>query len=111
MGFEAQSESTPLTPEQEEQLKGIALTRAPKDLAAAEAAKTEEELFYALPSAAVAAFRLGNVKRARQLAERALELAPPYKTNWNYGNAVHAAHTVFGLVALSEGTYLWPSKS
>ena len=103
MGFEAQTEATPLTPEQEEQLRGVALGRAPKDLAAAEAARTEEELFYALPSAAMAAFRLGKFTRAKELAERALELAPLYQGNWNYGNALHSAHSVLGLIALNRG--------
>jgi hypothetical protein len=103
MGFEAQTESTPLTLEQEEQLKGVALARAPKDLAAVEAAKTEEELFYALPSGAMAAFRLGMLPRAKELAERALELAPSYRSNWNYGNVIHSSHSVLGLLALSAG--------
>ena len=103
MGFEAQTEVTPLTPEQEAQLRAVAAARAPKDLANAESAKTEEELFYAVPHAAMAAFLLGNHTRARQLAERALALAPSYQGNWNYGNAVHFAHSVLGLLALKEG--------
>jgi hypothetical protein len=103
MGFEAQTEATPLTPEQEEQLRAIAIARAPKDLVKADSAKTEEDLFYALPSGAMAAFLLGNHARARELAERALALAPSYQDNWNYGNAVHFAHTVLGLLALKEG--------
>lgn len=103
MGFEADSEATPLTPDQEEQLKGVALERAPKDLAAADAAKNEEELFYALPSATMAAFLLGNTDRAKELAERALALAPSFQRNWNYGNALHFAHTVLGLLALDKG--------
>jgi hypothetical protein len=102
MGFEAQSEATPLTPEQEEQLRAVALARAPKDLDAADSAKTEEELFYALPSAAMAAFLLGKHDRAMALAERALTLAPSFQRNWNYGNALHFAHSVLGLLALEK---------
>ena len=103
MGFEAQSEAMPLTPEQEEQLKGVALARAPKDLEAADSAKTEEELFCALPSAAMAAFLLGKHDRAKALAERALTLAASFPRNWNYGNALHFGHTVLGLLALENG--------
>jgi tetratricopeptide (TPR) repeat protein len=103
MGFEAQSEAIPLTPEQEAELRSVALASAPKELAAVDSAKTEEELFYALPSATLAAFHLGNYAYAKELAERALALAPSYGENWNYGNAVHSAHSVLGLLALVNG--------
>lgn len=103
MGFEAQSEATPLAPEQEEQLKAVALARAPKDLEAADSAKSDEEFFYALPSAAMAAYLLGKHDRAKTLAERALALAPSFQRNWNYGNALHFAHSVLGLLALDKG--------
>ena len=103
MGFEAQSEAIPLTPEQEAQLKAAALERAPRDLDALDAAKTENERFYALPDAAMAAFRLGDNSRAKELAEQALVLVQSYQGNWNYGNAIHFAHTVLGLLALAAG--------
>jgi len=103
MGFEAQSEETPLTPEQEEQLKSVALATAPKNLEAADSAKTDEDLFYAVPSAAMGAYLLGKHDRAKALAEQALELAPLFQRNWNYGNAIHFAHTVLGLLALDGG--------
>jgi tetratricopeptide (TPR) repeat protein len=100
MGFEADSEAMVLTPEQEAELKAIAVTRAPKDLAAVNAAESDEDLFYALPSAAMAAFHLERYDLAGELAAKALVLAPSYEGNWNFGNAIHFAHTVFGLVAL-----------
>ena len=103
MGFEAQSEETPLTPEQEQQLKAVALASAPKDLDAADSAKTDEELFYAVPSAAMGAYLLGKHDRAKALAEKALALAPSFQRNWNYGNALHFAHSVLGLLALDSG--------
>lgn len=103
MGFEIESEARPLTPDQEAQLTAIALARAPQELAGVDAPKTEDELFYALPSAAHAAFRLGSYTRAKELAEKALALAPSYRGNWNYGNALHAGHSVLGLLALNEG--------
>jgi hypothetical protein len=103
MGFEADTEAMQLTPEQEEQLQAVARARAPKDLATAESAKTEEELFYALPSAAMAAYILDKHSRAKEFAERTLELAPLFQGNWNYGNAVHFSHSVLGLLALVDG--------
>jgi tetratricopeptide (TPR) repeat protein len=37
------------------------------------------------------------------LAEKALLLAPQFRQNWNYGNAIHLGHTVLGLLALRQG--------
>jgi hypothetical protein len=34
------------------------------------------------------------------LANETLALAPKYKHDWNYGNAIHNAHSALGLVAL-----------
>ena len=103
MGWEAKTEEVPLTPEQEKELWAIAVERAPKDLAEAEAAETENDLFCALPHAAMAAWHLQNFERARELANKALELAPSYSENWNYGNAINLGHSVLGLLALREG--------
>jgi len=103
MGFEAQTEENPLTPEQAEQLKAVSIAQAPRDLAAADSAKTDEELFRALPRATMGAYLLGKRDRARALAKKALELAPSFKANWNYGNALHLAHSVLGLLALDAG--------
>ena len=100
MSFEAQVEAIVLTPEQEAELKAAAVGRAPEELAAVDAAESDEMLFYALPSAAMAAFHLERYDHAKELAERALILAPCYERNWNFGNAVHFAHTALGLVAL-----------
>jgi tetratricopeptide (TPR) repeat protein len=100
MSFEAASEAIVLTPEQEAELKAIVVARAPDDLAAVDTAESEEKLFYALPGAAIAAFHLEKYDYASELAEKALTLAPSYEGNWNFGNAIHLAHTVFGLVAL-----------
>jgi len=110
MGFEAQSEATPFTPEQEQRLKASALERAPKELAEVDSANTQDKLFYALPSAAMAAFLLGEHARAKELAEKALALAPVYERNWNFGNALHSAHTVLGLLALSKGDVAYAIK-
>lgn len=103
MSWEAETEAMLLTPEQEEELRLLAVKRAPESLGAIDSAKTEEELFYALPEAAIAAYQLGNHRRATELAEQALALARSYERNWNYGNAIHFGHTALGLVALEEG--------
>jgi tetratricopeptide (TPR) repeat protein len=102
MNFEAESEATPLAPEQDAELKAIALARAPAELAAIDTAETEEDLFYALPRAALAAFHLEQYTYAKELAEKALTLAPAYEGNWNFGNAIHSAHSVLGLLALRK---------
>lgn len=65
--------------------------------------KKEVDRFYMLDEAANTAIAAGLSGKARAHAEELLALAPGYKNNWNYGNAVHDAHAVLGLVALSEG--------
>lgn len=65
--------------------------------------KKEIDKFYMLDEAAETAVAAGLSGKARAHAEQLLALAPGYKDNWNYGNAVHDAHAVLGLVALSEG--------
>lgn len=102
MSFEANSESTPLTPDQEAQLRALAVDRAPELLAALSAADTAESRFYALPEAALAAYRLGELEYAMKLADEALDLAQSYPDNWNFGNALHFAHIVRGMVALDN---------
>jgi hypothetical protein len=103
MNFEAETEETALTPEQEIQLKQLALERAPSELAKWEAAKDEESKFSALPRAAFAAFHLERFALAEDLAKQSLSMACSFKENWNYGNAIHVGHTVLGLLALQSG--------
>jgi len=103
MSFEAETESSPLTPEQEAHLRSLAIERAPAALEKMEAAETDADKFYSLPDAAFAAFRLERYTLAADIADKALELAPSFERNWNYGNALHAAHTVLGLLALRTG--------
>jgi tetratricopeptide (TPR) repeat protein len=103
MHFEAKTEEQPLTPEQEAQLRQVVVDRAPAALAEVDAAATDDDLFYALPGAAFAAFHLEKFDVARELAQRAIDMAPGYRANWNYGNAIHAGHTVLGLLALRDG--------
>jgi len=51
----------------------------------------------------MAAYHLGDLERAREIAQTALAMAAHYPDSWNFGNAVHYGHTVLGLVALRAG--------
>jgi tetratricopeptide (TPR) repeat protein len=102
MNWEAETEAVPLTFAQEEELRSLAVSRAAESLDAVDAARTDEELFYALPEAAVAAYQLGDLGRAKELAEQLLAIAPSYRNNWNFGNAIHFGHSALGLIALEE---------
>lgn len=66
-------------------------------------ATNEVERFYALGSAARNGLRDGKVKEAEALATELARLAPKYKQDWNYGNAVADANQVLGQIALSKG--------
>lgn len=103
MNFEAETEATPLTPELEAELFALAVSRAPSDLAAVAAAKDDQALFYAAPKGAMAAYLLGNFAQARELSSQSLKLATQFPHSWNYGNAIHLAHVVAGLLALEDG--------
>lgn len=59
--------------------------------------------FYALGRAARNALRDGKVKEAEALATELARLAPKYKHDWNYGNAIEDANQVLGRIALSRG--------
>ena len=66
-------------------------------------ATNEVERFYALGSAARNVLREGKVKEAEALATELARLAPKYKQDWNYGNAIADANQVLGQIALSKG--------
>ena len=68
-----------------------------------ETASGKEDRFYALPDAAKASFEVGHADEARRFAEELLELAPEFRANWNYGNAMHDGHMVLGRIALATG--------
>jgi hypothetical protein len=103
MSFEASTEEAPFTPEQEAAFRQVVLDRALTDLAPLSDSLTDEQAFVHLPRAAVGAFHLERFSDAKVFAERAISLAPVFRTDWNYGNAVHLGHTVLGLLALREG--------
>jgi len=59
--------------------------------------------FTKLDEKACQALKDGNLAKASQLAGELLELANGYRDDWNYGNAIHHANTILGLVAVKEG--------
>jgi hypothetical protein len=101
--FEAACESDRLTPGEERRLWNLPAKSAPKDLDKWQSASTELDKFYAAPAAAMAAYHLGELERAKEIAQAAIALASHYPDNWNFGNAVHFGHTVLGLVAVRAG--------
>jgi hypothetical protein len=101
--FESEVERQPLTPALERRLLKVAVKRADAELREWHVAADDLTRFYAAPKAAMAAYTLGNHALASELANVALSLAPSFSDNWNYGNAIHFAHTALGLVALREG--------
>mgnify|MGYP005866395843 CR=1 FL=1 len=68
-----------------------------------ETASNEKERFYALGESAKESFNQGKLDDAKRFATEQLELAPEFKGNWNYGNAIHSSHVVLGRIALAQG--------
>lgn len=101
--LEVEFERNPLKPAQERRLLKAALKRAHNEVEKWQGAQTDEQRFYAAPQGAVAAFNLGEYELAKEIARQSLALAESFQGNWNYGNALHYGHTVFGLVALRGG--------
>ena len=73
--------------------------RAIKEL---KAASTELDRFYALPEVSITSFEVGKTEEAEKYANELLKLAPSYKSDWNYGNAIQNANIVFGRIAVTK---------
>lgn len=50
-----------------------------------------------------AAYKSSNPESAEAIAQDYLEAAKSFRCNWNFGNAIHDANSVLGLLALREG--------
>ena len=61
------------------------------------------ERFYVLADLAKNAFRAGHIDKAQAYARELLQLAPMYRDNWNYGNAIYYGYFILGRVALQQG--------
>jgi TonB family protein len=59
--------------------------------------------FYRLDNLAKAAARAGDWEKAQSYAAELLKLAPEYRDDWNYGNAIHDGNMVLGLVEFHRG--------
>jgi tetratricopeptide (TPR) repeat protein len=58
--------------------------------------------FYQLGALAKAAYRAGAYDEAANRADELLQLAPQFRDNWNYGNAIYDGNLVNGLVVLKR---------
>jgi uncharacterized membrane protein YeaQ/YmgE (transglycosylase-associated protein family) len=76
------------------------LDKATKELTAA---STDENRFYALDSAAKESFNVGKIENANDYAKELLKLAPNFRGNWNYGNAIQDGNLVLGRIAVRDG--------
>ena len=52
----------------------------------------------------------GNYDVAEGLAKKLLKLSKEFKGHWNYGNALHHANTILGLVAVKRCNWLEAKK-
>lgn len=93
---EAAPGGAPISPAEQKRIMKI----AQGDL---DAAENEAERFWALNRAARKALAAGKTAEARKLATELNRLAPKYRDDWNYGNAVQDANQVLGRIALAEG--------
>ncbi len=59
--------------------------------------------FYSVSDEMSAAYKKGDDASAELLARQYLQLARQFPCNWNYGNAIHNANSILGLVALRGG--------
>jgi hypothetical protein len=75
-------------------------TKAAKRL---EQATTDEARFYPLTELAKGALYFGATNQSRAYAQQLLAMAPQFKEDWNYGNAIHDGNEVLGIIAVQEG--------
>lgn len=66
-------------------------------------ASGEEERFSILPVMSTTAICAKKYHSAKKYAEDLLKLSEKFPNSWNYGNAIHDANIVFGMISLSEG--------
>ncbi len=101
--WEVESEGLVITATMERRIKKGVIQRSIETLAKFSQLIAQEEMFYDLPAATFAAMNLERYDEAGDLARAAIVSAESFDQNWNYGNALHAGHTVLGLLALRDG--------
>ena len=104
--YEASTEETPFTPEQNAIFKQLTLDRSATTLLKFDNSESDEKTFVHLPQAAAAAYHLDRFEDAKIFAEKALRLAPLFRENWNSGNAIHLGRTILGLLAVQRNDIL-----
>lgn len=65
-----------------------------------EQATTDEARFCPLTELAKGALCFGATSESRAYAQRLLAMAPQFKEDWNYGNAIHDGNEVLGIIAV-----------
>ncbi len=103
IAWEVESERLVITATMERRIKSGVIRRSIESLAKFSQLTSQEDLFYDLPVATFAAMNLERYDEAGDLARAAIESAKTFDQNWNYGNGLHAGHTVLGLLALRDG--------
>lgn len=68
-----------------------------------DSAKNAEERFYALTEASLRSYEVGKIDEAESYANELLKQAAEFRSNWNYGNAIHKGNIVLGRIALRNG--------
>jgi hypothetical protein len=63
----------------------------------------KERKFYQLTKLAPSAFDAGDMAKAEQYSTDLLQMAAEYKSDWNYGNAIHKGNIILGRIALRRG--------
>ena len=101
--WEIESERLVITPSMERRIKKGVIQRSAEKLSEFSLLEVEEDIFYDPPRAAFAALNLERDHQAADLARRSINAATSYEQNWNHANAIHAGHTVLGLLALKDG--------
>ena len=103
MNFEEEMEATPIPFDAMNKMVASHRAAAEIDIAKLKSANSVEAEFYALNRAALGYLITDRPDQARSAAERALVLADLYKSNWNYGNAIHGSNIILGIIALNSG--------
>lgn len=66
-------------------------------------ASADANRFYALDGAAKENFNVGKIEDTENCARELLVLAPKFRGNWNYGNAIQDGNLVLGRIAVRDG--------
>jgi tetratricopeptide (TPR) repeat protein len=84
-------------------LKKFYVERFDKAMGKLDRATSDQDRFYSLTEVATMGFLLGKTNEARVYARKLLAMAPKFREDWNYGNAIHDGNMVLGRIAVREG--------